>query len=401
VAFEGLVVNGRTKILAVIGTLDSGGCERHLLGVLPRLDKNTFEARVFTLTRRGALADEMERGGIRVESRRRASSPQRLSLVARARGLCDSVASLARELRKFQPDIVHFFLPGSYVIGAPVALFSGYRRLIMSRRSLANYQRKHRVAGFLERKLHPRMSLLLGNSRTVVEQLRGECPGSDRVELLYNGIEVGDVPSPAERRILRETLGVNDRTVALGILANLIPYKGHADLLRSCARVGPKNSNWKLFVIGRDDGIGGELKALAASLGVAERVVFLGERSDARSLLVAMDVGVSASHEEGFSNAILEFMAAAVPVVATNVGGNAEAVVDGTTGFVVPAADHDRMAEAITRLLQDGELRERMGMAGNRVVREKFSLSACVTAYEAVYKRIAAVPSGGKSLCAV
>ena len=394
-------MNRRTKILAVIGTLDSGGCERHLLGVLPRLDKNTFDARVFTLTRRGALADEMERGGIRVKSRKRVSSPKSRSLVGRALGLWDSAVSLAGELREFQPDIVHFFLPGSYVVGAPVALFSGYRRLIMSRRSLANYQRKHRVAGFLERKLHPRMSLLLGNSQAVVEQLRGEYPSSGRVELLYNGIEIDDFSSPAERRILREKLGVDDLTVALGILANLIPYKGHADLLRSCARVGPQNSNWKLFVIGRDDGIGMELKTLAASLGVAQCVVFLGERSDARLLLGAMDIGVSASHEEGFSNAILEFMAAGVPVVATDVGGNAEAVVDGTTGFVVPATDHDRMAEVITLLLHDGELRERMGMAGNRLVREKFSLSACVAAYETVYKRIATVAAGGKSLCVV
>ena len=139
-------MNRRTKILAVIGTLDSGGCERHLLGVLPRLDKNTFDARVFTLTRRGALADEMERGGIRVKSRKRVSSPKSRSLVGRALGLWDSAVSLAGELREFQPDIVHFFLPGSYVVGAPVALFSGYRRLIISRRSLANYQRKHRVA---------------------------------------------------------------------------------------------------------------------------------------------------------------------------------------------------------------------------------------------------------------
>lgn len=394
-------MNRRTKILAVIGTLDSGGCERHLLGVLPRLDKNTFDARVFTLTRRGALADEMERGGIRVKSRKRVFSPKSRSLVGRALGLWDSAVSLAGELREFQPDIVHFFLPSSYVVGAPVALFSGYRRLIMSRRSLANYQRKHRVAGFLERKLHPRMSLLLGNSQAVVEQLRGEYPSSGRVELLYNGITIDDFSSPAERRILREKLGVDDRTVALGILANLTPYKGHADLLRSCARVGPQNSNWRLFVIGRDDGIGMELKTLAVSLGVAQCVVFLGERSDARSLLGAMDIGVSASHEEGFSNAILEFMAAGVPVVATDVGGNAEAVVDGTTGFVVPATDHDRMAEAITLLLHDGELRERMGMVGNRLVREKFSLNACVAAYETVYKRIATVAAGGKSLCVV
>lgn len=392
-------MNRRTKILAVIGALDSGGCERHLLAVLPRLDKQKYEASVFTLARRGVLADEIERGGIRVKSRRRVSSSKRVSLLGRALRLLDSAVSFARELRDFRPDIIHFFLPGSYVVGAPIALFFGYKRLIMSRRSLANYQYKHRLAAFLERKLHPKMSLLLGNSRAVVEQLQCECPGCVRVEFLYNGIEIEDLPSNAERRSLREKLGLAERTVALGILANLIPYKGHADLLRSCSYISTKNSNWKLFVIGRDDGIETKLKSLAVSFGLADRVVFLGERPDARVLLGAMDIGVSASHEEGFSNAILEFMAAEVPVVATDAGGNAEAVVDGVTGFVVPVADHNRMAEAITRLLQDGELRKRMGIAGKCIVREKFSMKACVAAYEGVYERIAHSATNERNVC--
>ncbi len=383
------------KVLVVIGTLDSGGCERHLLSVLPVLDRAQFNVSVFTLTKRGALADEMQNRGISVSApKKRALDGRRFRMQWLTNMFAISWAFNAH-LRTYRPHIVHFFLPGAYVIGAPICLFARQERLAMSRRSLSNYQNKHQISACVERFLHPRMSCILGNSRAVVEQLRAECPSHDSVQLLYNGIEVNDLPSVAERRRLRDQLGIDDETVALGILANLIPYKGHADLLQACGRVNPKNSDWKLFVIGRDDGIGTKLQALAESLGLEDRVCFVGERPDARSLLGAMDIGVSASHEEGFSNAILEFMAAGVPVVATDAGGNAEAVVDGTTGFVVPVADPGRMAEALTRLIEDGALRERMGIAGNRIVREKFSISTCVSGYENVYRRLMGLPQPG------
>jgi glycosyltransferase involved in cell wall biosynthesis len=378
----------RTKILIVIGTLDSGGCERHLLSILPHLEMSVFEVRVFTLLRRGVLADEMERRGIKVKSPSRKFSPKGYSFFARFYRLVNTAFSLRYELRAFQPDIVHFFLPGSYLIGAPIARLCGFKRMIMSRRSLANYQAKHRWAAFFERLLHPRMSLLLGNSRAVMTELQQECPGCHNLELLYNGIEVFELPSTNERKAIRSELGLDDNTVAIGILANLIPYKGHADLIQACAKINKQINRWKLFIIGRDDGIGPDLKTLSSSLGIAGKVVFLGERSDARSLLGAMDIGVSASHEEGFSNAILEFMAAGVTVVATNAGGNAEAVADGLTGSVVPIGDHKRMAEAIDSLLADNGLRQRMGKTARTTVCEKFSIEACVAGYESVYRRV-------------
>jgi glycosyltransferase involved in cell wall biosynthesis len=291
-------------------------------------------------------------------------------------------------LRAYQPDIVHFFLPGAYLIGAPIALLFGYNRLIMSRRSLANYQAKNRLLSFFEKLLHPRMTLLLGNSEAVVKELREECPECHNLFLLHNGIEVFKSPSISKRRAFRSQLGLDEQTMGIAILANLMPYKGHADLIRACVQVAKKNNRWKLFVIGRDDGIGVSLKALASSLCIADQIVFLGERSDARCLLWAMDIGVSASHEEGFSNSILEFMAAGVSVVATDAGGNAEAVVDRVTGLVVPIGDHERMAQAIERLLVDDVLRARMGKAARSRVCERFSNEACVAGYESVYKRV-------------
>ncbi|MBV8697006.1 MAG: glycosyltransferase, partial [Bradyrhizobium sp.] len=124
--------------------------------------------------------------------------------------------------------------------------------------------------------------------------------------------------------------------------------------------------------------------------GLESHISLLGVRSDIPDLLNASDVAILASHQEGFSNAIIEGMQAGLPVIVTDVGGNAEAVASGETGLVVAPRDPDALAAAILRLASDGELRQRYGAAGRRRVAVHFSLEACVAAYEALYRGLLA-----------
>jgi glycosyltransferase involved in cell wall biosynthesis len=182
-------------------------------------------------------------------------------------------------------------------------------------------------------------------------------------------------------------------TLVLVLVANLIPYKGHADLLRALAMARDRLADdWTLLCVGRDDGIGGELAALARDLGLGRHVRWLGHRDDGPALLAAADIGLLCSHEEGFSNAILEGMAAGLPMVVTDVGGNAEAVLDDDTGLVVPARDPTRLAEAIVALARDPARRQAMGAAGRRRVATKFTRQACVLAYERLYEGMITAP---------
>src|SRR6185369_795596 len=114
-------------------------------------------------------------------------------------------------------------------------------------------------------------------------------------------------------------------------------------------------------------------QALAQSLGIGERTFFIGRCQDVGAVLSISDVCVLSSRSEGFSNAILEYMAAGRPVVSTDVGGAREAVVHGETGYLVPAGDHNRLAEHVASLLLNPEQARAMGEAGSRVVNEKFS----------------------------
>ena len=133
-----------------------------------------------------------------------------------------------------------------------------------------------------------------------------------------------------------------------------------------------------------------ELRSAVDRLGLDGRVIFAGERTDVGRILEAADIGVHASHTEGFSNAVIEAMTAGLPMVVTDVGGNAEAVIDGEQGFVVPAMRPDLLAAALERLAREPELRRRFGDAARSRAERHFSLSACVDGYEALYRGLLA-----------
>jgi glycosyltransferase involved in cell wall biosynthesis len=261
-------------------------------------------------------------------------------------------------------------------------------RRIMSRRSLNLYQTKHALFGRIERWLHPKMDLICGNSQAVVADLVNEGVRQDQLQLIYNGVAPNRFHCARSRREVLEELRIDPGALVIVIVANLIPYKGHADLIEALGLVRDRLPDpWVCLCVGRDDGIGDELRTRANGLGLGDRTRFLGSRADVPDLLRASDIGLLCSHEEGFSNAIIEGMICGLPMVVTDVGGNAEAVVHGVTGLVVPARDPEALGQALLQLCQDPERRSRMGKAGQKRAHSHYSIEACVAAYEALYRQ--------------
>jgi glycosyltransferase involved in cell wall biosynthesis len=227
----------------------------------------------------------------------------------------------------------------------------------------------------------------LGNSETVVMQLIAEGAPRARVHVVRNGVDFARFENLKPRDTTRAAIGTTQNTVIIACVANLIPYKGHLDLIDACASLGLQ-PHWELWCMGRDDGIGAELRARAAAAGIADRVRLLGARSDVPDLLAAADIFALASHEEGSPNAVLEAMTARLPVVATNVGGIPEAVEEGKTGLLVDARDPAALAGALQRLIVDANARAAMGRAARERVEAHFSLGACVRSYAALYRRL-------------
>ena len=293
-----------------------------------------------------------------------------------------------------QPQVVHFYLPRAYIIGSLLALLVRLARLkprlVMSRRSLNVYQRRHPIFRVIEHRLHGTMIAIVGNSKSVIDQLHhDEGVASDKLSLIYNGIPIEPFKLPLDKESKRSELGLADTTLILITVANLIDYKGHDDLLTAVAEIKSElPQKWVLLLVGQDHGIGNSLRKKTRNLGIAKHVLFLGQRTDVAELLRISDISLLCSHEEGFSNALLEAMAAGLPTIATAVGGNSEAVVDGVTGLLVPPKDSVAIGRAILRLAYDPAARRQMGMAGQNRVEEHFSLEACVQGYEALYRSI-------------
>ncbi len=370
----------------VIGALDVGGAESHLAQVLPRLAQDGFEIAVHTLTGRGALAPALERAGVTVIAPPGSEAGSKSGgFAGRALRAVRAGLSLARFMRGWRPDIVHFFLPEAYLVGAPIALCVSPAKRLVSRRSLNDYQAKHPALARLERALHGRMHALLGNSAAVTAQLAAEGAPESRIHLIRNGIDLARFDGRRARAGVRAELGAADEAIVVACVANLIPYKGHADLIEALAGV-PRDVPWELWCAGRDDGIGPALAARAAELAVP--VKFLGPRGDVPDLLAAADIGVLASHEEGFPNAVLEAMASRLPVVATRAGGIPEAVDDGQTGLLVAPKAPAELGAALAKLIADPAARRAMGARGRARVEAEFALEACARAYARFYRSL-------------
>ncbi len=373
-------------ILYVVRTLEIGGTEQHLAAVAQRLVRRGWKVSVCSLED-GPLREEFERGevAVMVPPRRGVASGS----IARLAGAAVYLLSI---LRREKPDVVHFLLPAAYLFGAPLAIVTRTPIRVMTRQSLNIYQGNAPWSRTAERLLHRKMHAILAVSRRVMEQLRNEeAAPADRLGLIYNGVDAALFSDSSRRVALRRELGLDDATFVMVVVANLIQYKGHSDLFEALTIARPAlPEDWRLLIVGRDDGIGGQLRDRARALAIDKHVQFLGQRRDIAAILSASDVGILSSHQEGFSIAVIEGMASGLAMIVTDVGGNAEAVVDGTSGLVVPPKDPASLAQAIRRLATDAGLRARFGRAARERVQQHFSIEDCVRQHEKLYRAMIA-----------
>lgn len=376
------------EIEFIIGTLEVGGAERHLVQIIPELKARGFQISVRVLSDKAALKPALEKAGIKVKTGPYLDMLPRL--LRRFLRLIISFLSLIKDFILKRDVVRHVFLPEAYLLTAIAARVTFSKSpLIMSRRSLNNYQLRRPMLAILERFFHKYTTLVLGNSKAVVDQLYLEGFPHNKVGLIYNGINTWPYLQLPEKPMLREKLGLPADALIFIIVANLIHYKGHADLLNAFGLISNQiQQPWQLLCVGRDAGILSNLKAQTNNLGLADNVKFLGSKNDTMELMAASDIGILCSHEEGFSNSILEGMASGLAMVVTDVGGNSEAVLDMYSGFVVPAKNPELLSQALLTLASSQPRREYFQNMAKERVQRFFSLNKCVEQYTQVYKTL-------------
>jgi glycosyltransferase involved in cell wall biosynthesis len=209
--------------------------------------------------------------------------------------------------------------------------------------------------------------------------------------LIYNGIDFSEFTADPDSSGLNKTTGIKHEHV-IGMVSHLEPLKGHKVLLNAAKSILKADYNIKLSIVGHEAGgtkqYVHELKSLANDLGIAKHVMFLGYRKNVAEILKTFDICVLCSFEEGFGRVLVEYMACGKPVIATNVGGIPEIVVDGETGILVPVGDHKSLAEAIIRLIDDPLLSRQMGNDGRLRVQKYFDLKMNVRKTQELYQKL-------------
>jgi glycosyltransferase involved in cell wall biosynthesis len=214
----------------------------------------------------------------------------------------------------------------------------------------------------------------------------------NRISVVYQGVDMNVFrPGIGDPKTCEE-LGIAPELRVVGMVANLRPVKDVPLFLRAAAIVAQKFTDVAFLLVGSGE-LYDELKQLAQNLGIADRVFFTQGEGKVIDYLSRMSIGCLTSHSEGFSNAVMEYMATALPVVATAVGGNKEAIADGETGYLVYDRTPEAFAEPLLRLLENEPLRQQMGERGFQRCAENFEIGKTIRSLEDFYSSLVAQPA--------
>ena len=350
----------------MIDSFEQGGSERLALQLVRQLHQSgRSSVRLACLQNKGSLRDEADRLGLGEIPEYPLSSFYDWNFVTQLR-------RLVRFLKENEIDVVHTHDFYTNIFGMTAAAIAGVRARVGYKGETDGFRTPMQKP--LERGAFRLAHRVVANSEAVRQQLIREGVPGEKVVKHYNGLDLRrvEVKSTASREDILALLGLPERRLVT-IVANLQhPVKDHPTFLRAAARVRTAVPE-AAFVIAGEGALKESLRELAAQLGLERDVFFIGRCEKVAELLSVSDVCVLSSTAEGFSNAILEYMAAARPVVVTDVGGAREAVVSGETGHIVSAGDDEQMAVRLMELLGDPTRARAMGELGKAIVEEKFS----------------------------
>lgn len=363
-----------TRIFYLITELDIGGAEKCLYQLASRLDRGRYEPVVCCLFGQGEIGGWLEARGVRVEY-----------LAMRSKLDVGVVPRLCQLLRRYRPHVVHTFMFHANIVGRIAARLSGVPVVVSSIR-VAEEGRRYHV--WLDGLTHR----LVDCETCVSEQVRAFTAKQARIPAeklvtVPNGVETQQFECAGGA--MRQELGLAPDIPVITTIGRLNEQKGLPFLLRAAGEVVKEQPDATFLLIGAGP-LEGELRRQVADLGLGGSVRFLGWRGDVPQILADTDVFVLASLWEGMPNVVLEAMASAVPVVATDVHGTAELVVDQETGLLVPPGEPAPLAEALLGLLESPERAAAMGRRGRQRVEEHFSMEAMVRRNEELYRRLLA-----------
>jgi glycosyltransferase involved in cell wall biosynthesis len=374
----------RLRILHVTATT-TGGVGLLILFLVKHMDPRAFDLAV--AFGRGYLLDRsFDEAGVTVHT---LSTSRRIGI----RSILKGTFEVYRILSRGHYDIVQSHTSVGGVIGRLAGWAARTPVVLWTVHGLGAHPGHPAWKRLLLRSVESVLDWFTNHYVAVSEDLReqGMCAGiyrADKVTVIPNGLQLDHVPSVFDVSAKRRDLGIPAGCPVIGTVTRLEPQKANEVFLQAVARVIGRVPNLVTLIAG-DGPERKKLEELAAQLGLTERVSFLGWRADAVELLGALDVFCMSSRWEGCPMVLLEAMAMRRPVVATDIGGVREIVINEETGLLVALDDPEALANAVLHLLGDDAKRERFGEAGRRRVKERFSAEGMLDAYGRLYRNLA------------
>lgn len=367
----------RHVVFHVVDTLDGGGTERVLLSLLHRMQNKTFDHVLVTLRNAGQLTEFLpEHVGCH-------------ALDTKGRSFRAGMR-LARVAHAYKATIVHARNTCCWADALMVRLLRPRTRIVLGFHGLesgAHFSTRHRVMATVGRLIGARFAVVACSGR---KKLIRECNIAEScIDILPNGVDA-ERYSPVDagtKKLLRRKMRLSESDFVVGTVGSLTAVKDQATLIRAVGLAAAAINQLRLVIVGDGDQRRSLVQA-AREAGIEQQVLFTGSCKDIPSILRCFDIYASPSLSEGMSNAVLEAMATALPILATNVGGNKELVREGIEGRLVPAASIQTMANGLIEMAGSSHERTTQGQNARRRA-TTFSLESMAIRYDAMYQRLA------------
>ncbi|MBC8331164.1 MAG: glycosyltransferase [Anaerolineae bacterium] len=365
-------------------SLGSGGAERQLIELLRQLDKQTFNVVVLLFYAKGDLISDF----------RDIENIDIVDLAKKSRwDFFGFVRELVRQINKNQSEIIYGYLDVPNIFAILAGKTARKKVVYGVRSSHVDFSRYDWTAGIvyrIEAFLSRFADQIIVNSQTGLDYHRSRGFAPQKMRVIPNGIDAKRFrPNKILREQKRLAWGVSTQHILIGLVARLDPIKGHPIFLRMAAILNNQFPQVRFVCVGDGaDDYWQEMRLMANTLGLASSLVWAGSCTEMPSVYCALDIFVSASFGEGFSNVIGEAMACEIPCVVTNVGDSAHIV--GNTGRVVAPNDPESLAAAVSEFLEmSAETRAALGRQARKRIQEKFSVEKMVAATEKTFKELA------------
>ncbi len=371
--------NQKIKIAFIIGSLNIGGTEKHLLNLINNFDKIKFCIHLHLLNERGTMYSKMRKDA-------KVYYPQK-TISTKFAHFINFFKTLIR-IKLTKPDIIHCFLPQSYIFGGIIGLLLNHKNVIMSRRSLNTYQRKYKIIPLrkIEEFLHKYSKIILANSKAVYSELIEEGVKKENLKLIYNGVILKKKKRVNIRNIKKE-LGLEiGKYFIFSSIANLIPYKNHIMIIKAAEKLSKITDKFIVIFVGSGSiEYTNFLKMEITKRKLNKNFLLLKQCIDVDKYFYVSDVGISSSLEEGFSNTVLEYLSFGKPVIATNVGGNAD-IISQKNGILIESDNHHQMFESMKRMIVNKkDLKKFKDGAKSEI--QKYCFEKMIENYKNVYEK--------------